>query len=383
MNTFSLSKTNLSRCAVVLPHENVSFPVCEEAGRLVKEIEAVAGKKPPLLTDADAPRAVSILISDMNDEMEADAWTITPDGGKLLVKGGRPWACLSALRTLRSLLKEGSPVGGLSGKASGGRGRSWKLTWCDDFVGNEINADAWDVFDGERGRSKGKKGLTSYRRAANCTVAGSKLSIAATHDDNGWYGGMLRSWNRVLWKYGYVEISAKIPDGKGYWTAFWMCSQGGELLNQEIDVYECFGSANRIAGNVHRWPTSAGKEKGLTHTSLDGKRYGAQKRIVLPEGQSFGDAFHTYGYLWDEKGVTFTCDGAAYFHYDFADDAEANALACHNPLYFILSQAVAFDNPVSAEPDETNDWEHKNSLVIDYIALYQKPGQELILKKPE
>lgn len=56
-------------------------------------------------------------------------------------------------------------------------------------------------------------------------------------------------WSKEKFKYGYFECKCKMPDGKGYWPAFWL--YGGEP-NEEIDFMEGKGERlNQVHVDVH------------------------------------------------------------------------------------------------------------------------------------
>ena len=65
--------------------------------------------------------------------------------------------------------------------------------------------------------------------------------------------GALTTYNKFKMKYGYVEMRAQLPKGKGLWSAFWLLHQNDNDRRPEIDVVEYIGNQQR---------------QGLQHLSL-------------------------------------------------------------------------------------------------------------------
>jgi beta-glucanase (GH16 family) len=138
---------------------------------------------------------------------------------------------------------------------------------------------------------------------------GGKFYIQGQETENTYYGGTIDNKRTMAFQYGYVEKSALVPDGPGFWSLLWFCGTGdgtNVLGSPEIDLNECFGEGKVTHANCHAWPTSLGKSLGYEHTSLDGSTYGNDKKVTCPDGKTFADDFHTYGFLWDEEYQAFS-----------------------------------------------------------------------------
>ena len=53
--------------------------------------------------------------------------------------------------------------------------------------------------------------------------------------------GLLTTYNSFSQLYGYFEIRAQIPAGKGYWPAFWLLPKVIMATPPEIDILEARG----------------------------------------------------------------------------------------------------------------------------------------------
>lgn len=88
------------------------------------------------------------------------------------------------------------------------------------------------------------------------------LAITAHKDSNGqWHGGLICSVDRdgpgqqgFSQKYGYFEMTARLPDGPGVWPAFWLIGTEKQDGVSEIDVMEYYGHArNEYHITEHYW----------------------------------------------------------------------------------------------------------------------------------
>jgi hypothetical protein len=103
------------------------------------------------------------------------------------------------------------------------------------------------------------------------------------------YGGAITTKFSFSQKFGYFEIEARLPAGKGMWPAFWLMPVDGTWPDAgEIDVFEGLGNPRMIFCTV-----IAGKQKKAT-------------RVKLDFDASAG--FHRYGVLWGPSELTWFVD---------------------------------------------------------------------------
>ena len=253
------------------------------------------------------------------------------------------------------------------------RSKYYTPTWYDDFDGDTVDTSKWRVVGSGESVYSGQHGKICDRSDEPDViyVRDGCFNIAAKLDEQFYYGGMLRTDTTMDYRYGFIEYSAKLPEGEGYWITLWMCgNEEGSILSPEIDVNESFGDSRVIAANCHSWPTSIGTKMGYEHTSLDNE-YGNRKRYYCPDDKKFSDGFHTFGFLWTKSEMTFTCDGKAYFSYDITTTPED--IECFNhKMFLILSMIVgAGDSPYDIEKMTPEQWQNTNKFITDNIYLYQ------------
>lgn len=103
------------------------------------------------------------------------------------------------------------------------------------------------------------------------------------------YGGAITTRFSFSQKFGYFEIEARLPTGKGMWPAFWLMPVGGTWPSSgEIDVFEGLGNPREIHCTV-----IAGDKR-------------VSKRIALTFDSS--KDFHSYGVLWSPRTITWFVD---------------------------------------------------------------------------
>ncbi len=110
------------------------------------------------------------------------------------------------------------------------------------------------------------------------------------------------------YRYGYFEASLKLPDGPGWWPAFWM------WLHDEIDVLEHFGGADEFLYNVYSGPQC---ESTSQH-----------------EAKITDNRFHRFAVEWTPFKITFFLDGeplpkVAYRFYDL--NGRPLNISCEQP----------------------------------------------------
>ena len=89
----------------------------------------------------------------------------------------------------------------------------------------------------------------------------------------------------------------------------------------------------------------------------------------------------SFGLLWDETQMTFTCDGEPYFTYEINKTME-DLDGFHWYSYIRLSAAIGFSsNPLGTIiEDDDERWYTRNKFIIDYVHLYQlDDGKQSIL----
>lgn len=395
-----INGTNIGNFKVVKPYFNTSYLTQQEIDAMLDDkVLSKTGYHCDVVNDvkADASECEIIVGNAKRDGVEAisdhDAYKIKISGKKVYINGGSAHATAIAVSEFSKMLDKGSitdadTVSGTYAETVKAYGDdTFKYIWGDDFDGDALDTSKWRQMNESQHAAEGQHGKKSVRNTDPnyVFVRDGKFHICATYDDNYWYGGMVRTQDIMMYKYGYAEISAVVPHGPSFWVAFWASKATNDpamsntdpnspmWMRPEIDIMEMFGNSATYAANGHRWPTQTGKDMGYDHTSLDGKQYGQSKKYAHPEaGGRLTDDFHTYGFLWDNTQISFTCDGKLFFKYDTTQKEED--IECFNhEMYLILSMALGYASQSTDIAIATEDeWNNTNKFIIDYCNIYQK-----------
>jgi beta-glucanase (GH16 family) len=151
----------------------------------------------------------------------------------------------------------------------------YQLVWADEFdTPGQPNAARWvpDTVRNKDGWYNNEKQYYSAGRLENAEVRDGRLFITARRESLNTaadWGGQAYTSARLLtrgkadWTYGFFEIRAKMPCGKGTWPAIWTLGSGGNWPGDgELDILEHMGHTPlRVSSAVHttrgqRWPSS-------------------------------------------------------------------------------------------------------------------------------
>jgi len=246
----------------------------------------------------------------------------------------------------------------------------FRVVWGDEFETPGLPDSTKWSYDTERnfaGWHNNELQYYSASRPENSRVENGNLVITARREDlstlglTDW-GGQRYSSARLItrgkgdWRYGFMEIRAKLPCGRGSWPAIWTLSSPPEQRwpdDGEIDIMEHVGfDPGVVHGTVH---TGAYNHTRGNHRS---------NRITLADVCT---AFHRYQLSWTANRITVGVDDRAYFQY--SNDNSGNAeWPFDSPQFLILNIAVGGDWGGQMGVDDTI-WPVQ--MEIDYVRVYQ------------
>ena len=166
----------------------------------------------------------------------------------------------------------------------------------------------------------------------------------------GWRAGLLSSWNTCnqgfAQQYGYFEISAKLPRGKGFWPAFWLLSTDREERVAEIDVFEYHSlRPNQVELTIH---IHAKNEEERLRTG----------HLQKVEPYSLADRFNTYGVDVGEDEMVFYLNRREIWR-------TPTRPAFRQPLYILLNLAMD-------RGEITNETPESDYMYVDYVRAYAR-----------
>lgn len=242
----------------------------------------------------------------------------------------------------------------------------YRLVWADEFKYEGLpDSTRWgyDVGDGcPRNCGWGNNELQYYtqRRAQNARVEKGRLIIEAhrePYESRQYSSARLVSKHKGDWKYGKIEVRAKLPTGRGVWPAIWMLSTdwsyGGWPASGEIDIMEYVGfNPDSIFATVHT--------KSYNH-SIGTHRTG---RYYLDDPEQ---NFHRYGLEWREDGMDFLIDGKRY--HSFANEGTGFEAWPFDKAFHLLLNIAVGGNWGGQKGVDESIWPLR--MEVDYVRVYQ------------
>jgi beta-glucanase (GH16 family) len=234
--------------------------------------------------------------------------------------------------------------------------------WAEEFDREGLpDTTRWSY---EEGRVRNHEAQYYTRaRPENARVEDGMLVIEGRKEA---YGGAsytsasLTTQGKESWRYGRIEVRAKLPSGRGTWPAIWMLGENIGTVGWpecgEIDIMENVGfEPDVIHGTVH---TGA-----FNH--IEGTQKGSQ--ITVP-GAS--EDFHVYAVEWLPDRIDFYVDDTRYFSFANTGGGEAE-WPFDQPAYLILNLAIGGD---WGGQQGIDDSAFPLRYYVDYVRVYERKG---------
>ncbi len=237
----------------------------------------------------------------------------------------------------------------------------WKLVFADEFAGDEFDETKWSTtmeFIGTHGQRYHNEYYLSYTCDEEVVVRDGKLRLrtdrrtvegaeAPTMFD--YTQGFVSSHDKFFFTYGYVEIRAKFPGGKGLWPCLWLMPQH-QGWPPEFDIAEYYAGQRTM-------------HHGLAHGDLYNSRWDS----LWDKTTDFESDFRVFALEWTAGRAVWSVDGVVCK--TIAADYVPTV-----PMYVILSNGISSRFGPSGEPDEKTVF--PNEFLIDYVRVYQAPPAE-------
>lgn len=249
-----------------------------------------------------------------------------------------------------------------------------ELVWNDEFDGNTLNERKWRFQ-----RSMSANDRRYDNGPDHVQVKDGKLILTAHRDTEGNLSlpeGLTTS-QRMIFRYGYIEICARLPFGRpGPWPSFWMktdtpLKQAAYMA--EIDIFEVFASKHTVTANIHKWGPN-----GHTMTNQGGRSF------TFENHQNLRNEYHRYGMEWTPEELRIFVDGVPYVSFGITDEDDFDTLVQPGMDGFHDFAYILFNNELFSAGNSGNDTMNVSdktvfpqNYFIDWVRLYQKEGEEL------
>jgi beta-glucanase (GH16 family) len=247
-----------------------------------------------------------------------------------------------------------------------------KLVWSDEFDGyGLVNSANWfHQTQLPNGLSWYNSELQHYTNSATNSFRKNGILNIIAKRENFTDQGQTKQFtsarlnSKFAFKYGRVEVRAKLPTGAGTWPAIWMLGKniiepGAYWTNNygtinwpacgEIDIMEHWGSNQNVISSAVHHPINGNLSVGEYITNAQFK-------------PNVSNEFNIYAVEWDEQSITFSVNGIDHLTYNpiiknqytWPFDAEQ---------YLLLNIAI--------EPRVSSNFV-QSTMEIDYVRVYQK-----------
>ena len=183
-----------------------------------------------------------------------------------------------------------------------------------------------------------------------------KQTVAASDENTYHYtSGMVTtgpsSWHtleaaRFMFQYGYVEVRARIPKGRGLWSAFWLLPIDPDP-RAELDVMEITGDQPNVQLMSVHYVTPQGRPQ-VSNRSWSGPDFSAD--------------WHTFAVDWQPTSITWYVDGVERWR-----ETETAHIPAE-PMYLIGTLAVGGD--YAGPPDSSTPF--PSYCEIDYVKVWNR-----------
>lgn len=238
---------------------------------------------------------------------------------------------------------------------------AWTLVWSDEFTASTIDTTKWGFDLGAGGWGNGE--LQTYTNT-NAYIQNGELVIKAVKTGPTSYtSSRLKTQDKASWKYGKIQIRAKLPYSQGLWPAFWMLGTNypsvGWPYCGEIDIMELRGGGvgfdDTIYGTLHWWD----------EVGNHGASYGSS--YTLPTPQFFYQAYHVFEIEWNATDMIWRLDGVQWFTTSINTNLWPTMEEFQKPFSMIMNVAVGGNWP--GRPNTSTVW--PQYMYVDYVRVYQ------------
>lgn len=272
----------------------------------------------------------------------------------------------------------------------------WRLVWSDEFNGHRIDRRKWDFDVDCAGGGNDERQCYTARRV-NASVGGGLLTItarretyrgpAAMRGDRSAAAGAttvkpftsarLVTRGKASWRYGRVEVRARLPLGQGSWPAIWMLPEkwryGQWPRSGEIDIMEAVNLGTPCAA------CSGGREDHVLGT-IHFADFPPRNKYLSTDVQLPGaiDGFHVYRVDWSPTRIVWAVDGQVYAERRLGDWSTPGSSDPHapfdQPFHLILNLAIGGHLPEGRNLKGVTLDGFPRSMQVDWVRVWQRPA---------
>lgn len=362
---------------IVVPKDNAQ---AASAAKLVQQYFGKnAGVSLSIVTDDAAAKDKEILIGKTKRHTYKAAegeYFVKLSGKKLVIGGGHDAMVKAAAQAFARLPYKKGTANEFSVQSDFTATRlGYSYVWGDEFEGTALDTDLW--CRATKMSATAEMMLDNTDRTAR--VENGQLKMFATRYWDAKRAGVeyaapwsVTTIDTMSWRYGYVEMRARVPFVRGAWPSFWTSSYGSlgpktsYDYSVEVDIFEVFSSTDTLAPNVHKWYDDG------NHTM-----WADENEKYVFNSPDLKDEYHIYGFEWTPTEMSMYVDGIKYYTYDLTknfDGGDSGMDGFEMQLHLILNNHL-FTQSSDYKPYDGCDIYPADLPVeydIDWLRLYQK-----------
>lgn len=251
-----------------------------------------------------------------------------------------------------------------SAPAAPPKGSEWSLVFADDFDGRSLDGRKWTTcyWWADGGCTNLGNNEMQWYRPENVTVGNGNLRLTAVHGNvrghrgrtfpfssgmvtTGRYYAERRQPDRFAFTYGYVEVRARYPVGRGLWPAIWLLPSTHES-KPEMDIMEVLGDTPDQL-RLHYHYEAGGKERAVGHD------------VIVP---GLWRDWNVYGLEWAPDALIWYLNDVEVWRF------QERRTISREPMYLLINLAVGGDWP--GAPDARTSFPAE--FLIDYVRIWQR-----------
>ncbi|GGI69073.1 hypothetical protein GCM10007978_03550 [Shewanella hanedai] len=259
------------------------------------------------------------------------------------------------------------------------KSEEWSLVWSDEFNYSgapdhtKWNLDIWPA------RKVNEEDQAYTHRPENVIVHDGNLVITAlkeSYSDAEYTSARIHSKGKGDFLYGRAEIRAKLPAGRGTWSAIWMLPSDPYKYATNCEKNEEWQGSS----TCDAWPNSGeidimehvGFDMQNIHGTVHNKAYywvNWQQRKGSIEGKNVEQEFHVYAMEWTPEQITIFFDDTPYFIYS-NELTGWKAWPFDHPYHIILNLAIGGMWGRAGGP--IDDTIFPVQMEVDYVRVFQQ-----------
>ncbi len=273
-------------------------------------------------------------------------------------------------------------------------GKTLNLVWSDEFNGSALDSTKWNLT-----QETWNKKVEYTTDKKNFRLENGEAVMNLYRKEDGTYSSnkTLTTKDRMSFKYGYLEIYAKVPFSQGSFPAFWFRSavkhRSTNYVMAEVDVFEVY-QKGCAESTLHKWfLKDSGTGNAYRHFSLN-----KPISYTFPQDkwETLSDEYHLWGFGWTKDMMYMTVDGEVFATYDITNQSdflerevdggegfgeeEHTGMSCfQDPLYILFSNEPGINfRDSNWAPNENTVF--PKTFSVAWVRLYQDETGTLNIK---